>query len=370
MQISGAVHLPLVKMDTFERTDGSIILSASNPLREFDPNIIRNFIANAKIQPDKTIYAQRHREADGQLGEWDHLSFAQARIHVESIGQWLLNKGIENSDTVLIISGNSIAHALMRLGCIAAGVTACPVSANYALIGGNYERLRYVIDLVKPKIIFSETGGPFDNALKACDLSGRMVISRSPDLLSVDAVSWESMLATPGGDAIKMHIENADPDAHAVYMLTSGSTGVPKAVIQTQRMLSTNLYQAYQVLGHVSGWDDVMLDWLPWSHVSGAFNLLAAAVFGGTLYIDEGKPVPALFDETIRNLREISVPYFCNMPAGFAMLIDVLENDEILRKRFFKKLRMSSLVGVPDCRNQPLTDCKRWLCRRQGNGFL
>ena len=354
MQISGAVHLPLVPMDTIKRADGSIILSASDPLREFDPNIMRNFIANAKMQPEKTLYAQRRRESDGQRGDWDHLTFGQARIHVESIGQWLLNKGIGNRDTVLIISGNSIAHALMRLGCIAAGVTACPVSANYALIGGDYERLRYVIGLVKPKIIFSETGGPFNDALKACDLSDRIVISRRPDLLSVDAESWESLLATPASDEIKTHIENADPDAHAVYMLTSGSTGMPKAVIQTQRMLSTNLYQAYQVLGHASGWDDVMLDWLPWSHVSGAFNLLAAAVLGGTLYIDEGKPVPDLFDETIRNLREISVPYFCNMPAGFAVLIDALETDEILRKRFFKKLRMLLYggAGLP----QPILD--------------
>jgi len=333
-------------MDALERADSSIILSASDPLREFDPNILRNFIANAKTQPDKTLYAQRCRETDDQLGDWDHLSFNQAKIEVESVGQWLLNQGIGNRDTVLIISGNSIAHAVMRLGAMAAGVTSCPISANYALMGGAYERLRYVIDLVKPKIIFAETGGPFDDALKACDLSDRIVITRSPDLLSVDAVSYESLLATPAGDEIRTRIENADPDAHAVYMLTSGSTGMPKAVIQTQRMLSTNLQQAFQALGHMSGWDDVMLDWLPWSHVSGAFNMLAAAVFGGTLYIDEGKPLPGLFDETLRNLREISVPYFSNVPAGFAILTDALETDRVLRKHFFRKLRMLLYGGA------------------------
>jgi feruloyl-CoA synthase len=137
-----------------------------------------------------------------------------------------------------------------------------------------------------------------------------------------------------------------DPDAHAVYMLTSGSTGMPKAVVQTQRMLSTNMHQAFQTLGEAAGWNDVMLDWLPWSHVSGAFNLLAAAVFGGTLYIDDGKPAPGLFEETIRNLREIAVPYFCNVPAGFAVLVDVLESDELLRKRFFSKLRMILYGGA------------------------
>jgi len=340
------VRLPKVRMDTFEQADGSILLRSSDPLRTFDPNILRNFIANSEKQPGKTLYAQRRRETDGRLGDWDHLSFGQARNEVESIGQWLLNQGYENSDTILIISGNSIAHAMMRLGSMAAGVTSCPISANYALMGGAYERLRYVIDLVKPKIIFAETGGPLDDALKACDLSGQIIITRKPELLSVDAVSYESLLATSAGDEIRTCIENADPDAHAVYMLTSGSTGMPKAVIQTQRMLSTNMYQAFQVLGEVSGWDDVMLDWLPWSHVSGAFNLLAAAVFGGTLYIDEGKPVPGLFEETIRNLREISVPYFCNVPAGFAVLVDALEADEPLRRRFFKKLRMLLYGGA------------------------
>jgi feruloyl-CoA synthase len=119
-------------------------------------------------------------------------------------------------------------------------------------------------------------------------------------------------------------------------------------------MLSTNLHQAFQTLGKASGWDDVMLDWLPWSHVSGSFNLFAAAVFGGTLYIDDGKPAPGLFNETIRNLREISVPYFCNVPAGFAVLVDALEADEALRKSFFRKLRMILYggAGLP----QPILD--------------
>ena len=348
------VKLPPVRMDLDKRPDGSILLRASDPLRDFDPNILRNFLSLAAKQPDKTLYAQRNRETDGSLGDWNRISFQQGRKTVESIGQWLLNQGLENQDTVLIISGNSIAHAMIRLGSMAAGVSVCPISANYALMGGAYERIRYVIDLVQPKIIFAETGGPYDAALQACDLTDRIVISCQADQLSVDAVPYESLVATTPGVEIQNAIKQSDPDAHAVYMLTSGSTGMPKAVIQTQRMLSTNLHQAFQTLGHASGWDDVMLDWLPWSHVSGAFNLLAAAVFGGTLYIDDGKPAPGLFKETIRNLREIAVPYFCNVPAGFAVLVDVLEADESLRKNFFSKLRMILYggAGLP----QPILD--------------
>lgn len=341
-----AVSLPPVDLVTTVREDGSIVLRHRQTLAEFDLNIPRSFVATAEKNADKTLYAQRRREEDGSTGDWVHMSFAEGRRTVESIGQWFLNKGFGTGDTVLIISGNSIAHAMIRLGAMAAGVTNCPISANYALMGGDFERLRYVIDLVKPQVIFSEFGGPFDVALNACDLTGRTVISCQPDALSVNVVGWEELLATKPSDGIRNAIENGDPDAHAAYMLTSGSTGMPKAVIQTQRMLATNLNQAFQTLGKASGWDDVMMDWLPWSHVSGSFNLLAAPVFGGSLYIDEGKPAPGLFDETIRNLRDISLPYFCNVPAGFAVLVDALEADEVLRTRFFKKLRMILYGGA------------------------
>jgi len=137
-------------------------------------------------------------------------------------------------------------------------------------------------------------------------------------------------------------------------MLTSGSTGMPKAVIQTQRMIMTNIVQAHQLIGKALGWDDVNLDWLPWNHVSGAANKFAAAICGGTLYIDEGKPVPGLFEQTVRNLKEISLPYFSNVPAGYALLADALEKDEDLRETFFKKLRLLLFggAGLP----QPLYD--------------
>jgi feruloyl-CoA synthase len=207
------VQLPPVRMDRTEQADGSIVLRCSDPLQHFDPNIPRNFLETASRQSDKTLYAQRRREADGSLGDWVHTSFSMGAQAVKSIGQWLLDQGFGNRDTVLIISGNSSAHALMRLGTMAAGVTCCPISANYALLGGNYERLQYVIDLVRPKAIFSETGGPYDAALQACDLAGCRVISCVPESLSVDAVGWDSLLSTPAGDAIRTRIESADPDA-------------------------------------------------------------------------------------------------------------------------------------------------------------
>jgi feruloyl-CoA synthase len=346
--------------------DGSILLKAEEALDPFDPNIVRTFLSRAEQQPDKTIYAQRSIEADGSRGDWIHQSFANAKNDVRAIAQWFINERMAGDDRLLILSGNSIAHAMMRLGAMAAGVTSCPVSANYSLLGGGFERLRHVVDLVQPTVIFAEPGAGFDDALNCIDLGGRVVITRHPESLSVPSVSYASVCATTATSAVEERIEAADPDAHAVYMLTSGSTGMPKAVIQTQRMLGTDLYQAFQALGKAAGWDDVMLDWLPWNHVSGAFNLFAAAVFGGTLYIDDGKPVPGLFEETIRNLREISVPYFCNVPTGFATLVDALETDEVLRRSFFKELRLLLYggAGLP----QPVYDrLQRLAIKETGN---
>jgi len=346
--------LPPVLLDVTKREDGTLLIKSQHPLMEFDPIIARNFFAQAEKQPDKAIYAQRKREADGSRGDWRKLSFRDASAQVESMAQWLLDQGLQPRDTVLILSGNSINHALMRLACMAAGVCACPVSMNYGLTGGDYLRLKYVLELVDPKMIFTEDSALFANALQAIDLEGRTVITTSPAASGVESVAIDTLLQHPATPQVKQRLQQADADEHAVYVLTSGSTGLPKAVVQTQRMLATNLFQAYQTLAPMSGWNDVMLDWLPWSHVSGAFNLLAAAVFGGTLYIDEGKPAPGLFNETLRNLREISVPYFCNVPAGFAWLVEALEADAGLRKNFYSKLRMVLYggAGLP----QPIYD--------------
>jgi feruloyl-CoA synthase len=348
------VDFPPLRMEKTTRPDGTVMLRSREPLAEFDPSVVRGLFQQADAQPDKTLYAQRRVEPDGSRGNWICQSFAETRERVRAIGQWLIDRDYGTDDPLLILSGNSIAHATMRFGAMAAGVPSCPVSPNYALLGGDFERLRYVLDLVDPRVIFAESGSPFAAALKAIDLQDRVVISRRPDQVGVDAVSYDAICATGAKAEVDARVDTADPDAHALYMLTSGSTGMPKAVIQTQRMWATNLHQGYQVLGRAAGWHDVMLDWLPWSHVSGSFNMMAAALFGGTLYIDEGKPVPGLFDETIRNLREIAVPYFSNMPAGYAFLVDALESDEALCRTFFSKLRLLLYggAGLP----QPLYD--------------
>ena len=129
-------------------------------------------------------------------------------------------------------------------------------------------------------------------------------------------------------------------------MLTSGSTSLPKAVIQTQRMINANIAQALQVLGETAGWREVMLDWLPWNHVSGAFTQMGVLTAGGTLYIDGGLPIPGRFEESIENFREIAPAFYVNVPLGYAMLADALECDAALRERFFGSVRLALYGGA------------------------
>jgi feruloyl-CoA synthase len=154
------------------------------------------------------------------------------------------------------------------------------------------------------------------------------------------------VLATAITEAVSKSIEAIEPDEPTLYMLTSGSTSLPKAVIQTQRMLASNLAQGQQVLGATAGWDDVMLDWLPWNHVSGAYTKMGTLTSGGTLYIDGGRPMPGAFDESLQNLKEIAPKFYVNVPFGYAMLADAIEKDDELRRRFFGNLRLALYGGA------------------------
>ncbi len=337
------VNLPPVEIDVERRADGTLILRNKVQLPDFDSRFMAHVRGTAAAQPDKILYAERDPASD----EWRSVTFAQGWRDIKGVAQWLINNGAGQDGPAMIITGNSVAHAIFRLGCMLAGAPVCPVSANYALMGGDFGRLRHVDQLVGPKFILAEGGAELSPALDAIGSGDRMIVSRKPGELGHGAISYDDVIATEPDDALlDQKIEQCNPDERAVYMLTSGSTGMPKAVIQTQRMLTANMFQAFAILGEAAGWRDVMLDWLPWSHVSGAFNMTAAAALGGSLYIDDGKPMPGLFEKTIRNLREISVPYFANVPIGYAMLVEALERDEQLRKTFFKDLRMLLYGGA------------------------
>ena len=324
------------------RADGSILVTPVVELAPFKPNLPEELVDRAREMPDKTYLAQRPLGG----GAWIECTYAEMKRGADAVAQWLLDLKIEPGRSVLILSGNSIGHATMKYGAMTAQIPVCPVSANYSLMGGDYGRLKHVIRLVRPAVVFAESARLFKAALETVDFGDARIVTDDPTVLLRAATSLAAVLETPVTAAVARSIETLDPDAPTAYMLTSGSTSLPKAVVQTQRMITANLAQGGQVLGPTAGWDEVMLDWLPWSHVSGAFTKMGVLTSGGTLYIDGGLPIPGRFNESIENLREIAPVFYVNVPLGYAMFADALEKDASLRERVFKNLRMALYGGA------------------------
>jgi len=324
------------------RADGTILMRSRFELDSFEPCLPRVLAAQALALGDQPYLVQR----SGPERAWAPKSYAQMKRDTDAIAQWLLDLKIPSGRSLLILSGNSIAHATVKFGAMTAGIPVCPVSANYAMIAGDFARLKHVVQLVKPAVVFAEDAGRVAKALREVDFGGAVILTATPAASPVPAVGLADVLKTPVSPAVAAKIAALKGDDHAVYMLTSGSTGPPKAVIQTFKMIATNIAQANQTIGDAAGWRGVTMDWLPWSHVSGAFAKMLSMAAGGTLYIDEGKPIPGMFEESIRNLREVAGAYYVNVPAGYAMLADALEQDAALRQTFFRDLRVLLYGGA------------------------
>lgn len=336
-----------VGLTTERREDGTLILSARAPLVAHDSNLLRRFWSHGETRAETTWVADRDGEG------WRRLSYGQARRDVSALAIWLKALGIAADRSILILSGNSPPHAVWMFGAMAAGVPICSVSTNYSLLSMDHERLRHVVDLVKPAVIFAETGD-YARAATAVAPADAVIVSAEPQAFPQGAIALFSVLANPDVEAIGQVVQTLDPTVPARYLLTSGSTGRPKAVIHTQAMMTANTASGYQAMGDAFDWGGVMLDWLPWSHIAGSSLLTSITALGGTLHIDDGRPTSAQFAATLKNLREIPVRFYGTMPSGYAMLADALEADPDLRRSFFSELRAMLFggAGLP----QPLHD--------------
>ncbi len=322
--------------------DGAFILRSPVPLADFLPSIAHMLQQQARRIPDRAFLAER----DGD-GNWRRISYAEAWRQARGIGQALLDRGCTPERPAMILSGNGIDHALLMLGAFVAGVPVVPVSVAYALMSQDHAKLRHVFSETTPRIVYVSNGQIFAKALAAIDLSEAEVVVGNTPPDGIAATMFSELAATPPGMAIDQAFAGVGPDTVAKVLYTSGSTGMPKGVINTQRMLVANQTMIAQTWPFLAEQPLTLVDWLPWNHTFGGnhnFNLVVAQ--GGTLYIDEGKPAPGLIDSTLRNLRQVSPTIYFNVPAGFAAILPALESDEALARKFFAELRLIFYAGA------------------------
>jgi feruloyl-CoA synthase len=332
-----------------KRNDGTILLQSNHALKRFERHVPAFLAKWAAATPDRVWLAQR-RGADR---EWLKVTYAEARRQVDAVTQALLDRGFGPNKPVMILSSNSIEFALLSMAAMQARAPLAPVSPAYSVMSQDHAKLRYVFDLIKPGMVFVQNGEIYARALAALDLAnpgteGVLLVHVDKAAPQMQSLPWSELLATQATDAVAKSVEQIGPRTVGKFLFTSGSTGMPKAVINTQEMMCANL--AMGQMARKRRPDDpppVMLDWLPWNHTMGGNATFQGNLAeGGTTYIDDGKPLPGLFEETLRNLREVSPTYFANVPAGYAMLATALEKDESLAKRFFKNLNSLAYGGA------------------------
>jgi feruloyl-CoA synthase len=330
------------------RDDGTIILKSRIPLQSYARHIPAYLAKWAKDAPERIWLAQR----GGPERQWRKVSYAEAKRTVDALTQGLLDLKPEPGRPVAILSGNSIEHALMTLAAMQARHPAAPVSPAYSLMSQDHAKLKYLFGLIKPGVVMVQDGPTFEKALNALDLNGVTVVHVLRPCASIKSIAFADLAATPITKDVEDSIAKIRPDTVGKLLFTSGSTGMPKAVINTQEMMCANAAMMMQVRPREAGAiPPIVLDWMPWNHTMGgnaAFN--PVLVDGGTLYIDDGRPLPGQFDESIRNLREVSPTYYANVPAGYAALAAAMEKDDVLCRSFFRNLALMAYGGarLPD----------------------
>ncbi|HEV7784643.1 MAG TPA: feruloyl-CoA synthase, partial [Thermoanaerobaculia bacterium] len=329
------LNLAPVAIETRSLPGGGLVLRSRHKLRPYAGRLGELLHHWSRAAPDRTFLAERTGE-----GDWRRVTYGVALDAVERIGSALLERGLDETRPVALLSDNGIDHGLLQLAAMQAGIPAVPVSPAYSLLAEDHVQLRYILELVRPGLVYAADGARFASALRtvATTVSAEIVVSANPPD-GLGAIVFEALQATERSPALDARFAATGPDTLAKILFTSGSTGKPKGVLNTQRMLCSNQQALAQAWPFLEERPPVIVDWLPWSHTFGGnhnFNLVLRN--GGTLYVDGGKPAPGLIETTVRNLREVPSTFHFNVPRGYEMLIPHLERDEVLREVFFRDL--------------------------------
>jgi len=341
---------------TMERMpDGSILVRPQESLRPYPAVLTDRVIHWAKLFPDRVCIAKRD-----SAGFWVQLTYAEVLDSIRRIGQSLLSRELSAERPVAILSENDLEHFLLTLACLHVGIPVAPISPSYSLLSKDFNRLRHAFQVVTPGLVFVSDASRYQPALNA-------VVPRDTEIVATTSLP-AGRKATPFRELVQIHrtsdVDAAhakiNPDAVAKILFTSGSTGIPRGVINTHRMLCSNQQMICQVFCFLEDEPPVLVDWLPWHHTFAGNHDIGVALYnGGTYYVDEGKPAPGLIEETVRNLREISTTIFLNVPKGYEALLPFLRADRKLRETFFRRLRL--LFYAAAGMSQPIWDAYRRL---------
>jgi feruloyl-CoA synthase len=313
------------------RGDGSTVVWSETALAPYPTSVAEMFRAAAAAHPERVLAAQR--DGDG----WRTIRYAQALEAANAIGQALLDRKL-GERPLMILSGNSIEHLLLTLGAHTVGVPVAPISVAYSLQSRDHAALRAIVELADPGLVFADDGDAFAAAIGAV---GDREVATSTGTAGPATTPLTELTGTPVTGEVERRYAEQTPDTVVKLLFTSGSTGSPKGVLTTNRMLCANQQMMRQVWPFLTEDPPVLLDWLPWSHTfGGSHNLNMVLANGGTVWIDDGRPAPGLLDRTLRNLADVSPTIYFNVPAGYAALVPALEQDTALAERFFTRLRL------------------------------
>ncbi|KJC57601.1 feruloyl-CoA synthase [Bradyrhizobium sp. LTSPM299] len=324
------------------RDDGTIYLRPKVKLADYPVRITDRLHHWAKAEPNRVFMAERVAG-----GGWRQITYAQLLDTTRRIASALMARGLSAERPIVILSGNSVDHALIAFGALYAGIPFCPVSPAYSLVSRDYGKLNFLVKLLTPGLVFVDDADKFSDALLTNVPESTEIAATRGAVAGRDVTRLTDLIATAEDPRLDAINDGIGPDTIAKFLLTSGSTGNPKAVINTQRMICANQVMLRETLAFLKDEPPVIVDWLPWNHTFGGNHNIGLTLYnGGSMYLDEGKPMPGGIEETVRNLREISPTVYFNVPKGYESLLPYLRDDAGLRARFFDRLHAMFFSGA------------------------